>query len=275
MSGKQSAEQLQRRKHVISRHFVLESTALVAFLLLAGGALAAPVAAASASQSASHQVFSRTLTSPNSSPEGAYGSWADASSNFIVVAAYNETANGYTGAGHAYIYSARTGALLHTLTSPNAQTGGEFGGFGAAVSGNIVVVGAWNEAANGYAEAGHAYIYNAATGALLRTLTSPNAQTNGNFGNGIVVSGNIVVVGAWNEAANGYASASHAYVFNTETGALLRTFTSPNAQAGGHFGSDVALAGFIFAVGAENETAGGYSGAGHEYIFYIGSLPSS
>jgi hypothetical protein len=257
------------RKQKIGTPIVLGSTALVAFLLLAGGALATPVAAASSPQPASNLVFSRTLTHPNASLEGAYGSWADANGNFIVVAAYNETANGYAGAGHAYIYSAKTGALLHTLTSPNAQTNGEFGGFGAAVSGNIVVVGAWNEAANGFAEAGHAYIFNAATGALLRTLTSPNAQTGGEFGNGIAVNGNIVVVGAWHEAANGYADAGNAYVYSADTGTLLRTLTSPNAQTGGQFGDEVGVAGKILAVGAETETADSLSAAGHAYTFNL------
>jgi hypothetical protein len=259
------------RKHGIATHFALGSTALVAFLLLAGGAFATPVAAASSSQSGLHHAVSRTLISPNAGPAGGFSisEGSAVSGNTVLVGAWNETANGYVGAGHAYIYNAKTGALLHTLTSPNAQTNGEFGGFGIAVSGNIVVVGAWNEAANGYAGAGRAYIYNAATGALLRTLTSPNAQANGEFGNGIAVSGNIVVVGAWNEAANGYAAASHAYVFNIETGALLRILTSPNAQTDGHFGSDVALAGYIVAVGAENETADGYAGAGHTYLFNV------
>ena len=257
------------RKHGIATRFALEWTALVAFLLLAGGAFATPVAAASSPQSASYQVFSRTLTSPNASPEGGFGISSAVSGNIVVVGAFNETANGYTGAGHAYIYSAKTGALLHTLTSPNAQTNGEFGAFAVVASDNIVVVTAWNEAANGFAQAGHAYIFNAATGALLRTLTSPNAQTGGEFGNGIAVSGNIVVVSAWHEAANGFAEAGHAYVYSADTGTLLRTFTSPNAQTGGQFGDEVGVAGKIVAVGAETETANGYSQAGHAYTFNV------
>jgi len=269
MNRKQSLERLQSRKQGIATRFAIEWTAFVAFLLLAGGALATPVAAASSPQPASNNVFSRTLTHPNASPEGAYGSWADASGNFIVVGAYNETANGYTGAGHVYVYSAKTGALLHTLTSPNAQTNGQFSGFGVAVSGNIVVVGAWNEAANGYAEAGHAYIFNAATGALLRTLTSPNPQTGGEFGNGIAVNGNIVVVGAWHEAVNGFAGAGRAYIYSADTGTLLRSFTSPNAQTGGQFGWAIALNGNTVDVSGWLETANGQAGAGHVYIFNI------
>jgi hypothetical protein len=257
------------RNQRIGAPFVLGSTALVAFLLLAGGAFATPVAAASSPQSASNHVFSRTLTSPNAGPAGGFGTSAAVSGNIFVVGAWNETGNGYTGAGHAYIYSADTGALLHTLTSPNAQTNGEFSAFATAVSGNIVVVGAWNEAANGFAEAGHAYIYSADTGALLHTLTSPNAQTGGEFGTGVAVSGDIVVVSAWHETADGYADAGNAYVYSAHTGALLRTFTSPNAQTGGQFGDEVGVAGKIVAVGAETETADGLSAAGHAYTFNV------
>jgi FG-GAP repeat len=146
------------RKHGIATRFALGWIASVAFLLLAGGALATPVAAASSPQSASQHAVTKTLTSPNSSPEGSFGSWAVASGNFIVVAAYNETANGYAGAGHFYIFNIETGALITTLTSPNAQANGGFGEAVAAI-GNIVVVGAPFEAAEGYAGAGHAYVY--------------------------------------------------------------------------------------------------------------------
>jgi hypothetical protein len=254
------------RKHGITMRFALGSTALVAFLLLAGGAFATPVAAASSSQSGLHHVISRTLTNPNSSPAGAFGLSSAASGNIVVVGAWNETANGYVGAGHAYIYSAVTGALLRTLTSPNAQTNGNFAN-AVVVSGNIVVVGAWNEAANGYAYASHAYVFNTETGALLRTLTSPNAQTDGHFGSDVALAGNVVAVGAENETADGYSGAGHTYLFNVLTGNLIRTLTSPNAVAGGAFGSTLAADGNTLAVGAQTEAANGYAGAGHTYIF--------
>ena len=89
------------------------------------------------------------------------------------------------------------------------------------------------------------------------------------------MSGNTVDVGAWLEAANGYAGAGHAYVFNFETGALIRTLTSPNSQTYGGFGESVGASGNIVVVGAWAETANGYAGAGHEYIFYLGPPPSS
>ena len=75
------------------------------------------------------------------------------SGSTIVVGAAVETLG-----GRAYVFKAQTGALVHTLTSPNAQTNGYFGWVDDA-SGNAVVVGAWFETADSYAGAGHAYIY--------------------------------------------------------------------------------------------------------------------
>src|SRR5256885_16683431 len=66
------------------------------------------------------------------------------------------------------------------------------------------------------------------------TFNSPN-PLNGNpggfFGDSVVVSGNIVVIGAPNEA--------RAYIFST-TGSLIATLTSPNPQPSAGFGFPVA-----------------------------------
>ncbi len=83
-----------------------------------------------------------------------------------------------------------------TLTSLNAQTNGRFGESVAVNEGDpIVVVGAPRESAGTPAQpsAGHAYVLDTTTG-LITTLTSPNAQLNGDFGLSVAVSGTTVVV---------------------------------------------------------------------------------
>ena len=129
-----------------------------------------------------------------------------------MVGAPSETANGFSNAGHAYTFNAKTGALISTLTSPNAQTGGYFG-YSVAVSGSTVVVGAVDESAATKTAAGHAYTFNAKTGALISTLTSPNAQSIGEFGFSVAAAGKFVMVGAPYEIANGFSNAGHAYIF--------------------------------------------------------------
>jgi len=207
-----------------------------------------------------------TLSSPNSQTDGWFGSAVAISGNDVVIGAYDENASGYDGAGNAYIFDATTGALVRTLTSPNAQAGGAFGS-AVAISGTTVVVGAPEEYVDRNSEAGHAYVFDATTGALLSTLTSPNEQAAGRFGDSVAISGTTAVVGAWEESVSGLFVAGHAYVFKATTGALVSTLTSPNPQTDGQFGFSVTISGAKVVVGAWLENASGLSQAGHAYVF--------
>jgi len=153
-----------------------------------------------------------------------------------------------------------------TLVSPNSQAGGSFGS-SVASSGGVVVVGADDETVSGNGDAGRAYVFNAFTGALTKTLVSPNSQTLGSFGYSVAVSGGVVVVGAWDETVSGNGAAGRAYVFNAFTGTLTKTLVSPNSQLAGYFGSSVASSGGFVVVGAPDETVSGNPGAGRAYVF--------
>ncbi len=206
------------------------------------------------------QDFAGELTSPNVEEYGQFGESIAASGSIVVVGAPLE------GTGHAYTFNAKTGALIATLTSPNPATGGEFG-YAVAISGSTVVVGAPGETGAGFAGAGHAYTFNAKTGALGKTFTSPNAASFTDFGQSVAVSGSTAVVGAPFETASGESAAGHAYTFDTKTGALTGTLTSPNAQSGGSFGWSVGVGGTTVLVGAIGESVSGESYAGHAYLF--------
>jgi hypothetical protein len=210
-----------------------------------------------------------TLTSPtpqSTVSERGFGHSVSISGTTVVVGAPDETANALAGAGHAYVFNATDGSLITTLTSPNAQSNGEFG-FSVSISGTTVVVGAPDETANALAVAGHAYVFDALTGSPIASLTSPYAQAGGAFGTSASVSCNTVVVGALGETANGQTGAGHAYSFDATTGFLTTTLTSPNAQGGGQFGTSVAVSGTTVVTGAPLETGGGFTQAGHAYIF--------
>jgi len=127
-----------------------------------------------------------------------------------------------------------------------------------------LVVGAQTENSSGVLDAGSAYIFSAATGALLATLASTSPLTYGGFGSAVAIGTSTVVVGAPYETAGASAAAGHAYVF-TLSGSLVSTLTSPNAQTGGWFGRGVATVGSDVVVGAPNEAASGLADAGHAY----------
>src|SRR2546427_504153 len=139
-----------------------------------------------------------TFNSPNAQPDGYFGFSVAVSGASVVVGAPYDNAGVESQAGHAYIFSS-TGSLIATLTSPNAQTGGRFGA-SVAMSGRRVIVGAPWEAPNGQFYVGHAYICTATECPPTGTLTSPNAQTQGWFGNSVAISGMTGEVGAPYEA---------------------------------------------------------------------------
>ncbi len=217
-----------------------------------------------------------TFTSPNAQTVGLFGDSVAVGGTTVVVGAPQESAGtpAQTRAGHAYVFDATDGSLITTLTSPNAQTDGVFGLSVAVSEDPIVVVGAPQESAGtpAHTEAGHAYVFDASTGFLTTTLTSPNAQDVGRFGDSVAVGGTTVVVGAPTETVGSLLMfAGHSYSFDASTGFLTTTLTSPNAQASGEFGFSVAVTEIdpIVVVGAPFESGGGSPAGGHAYVFFF------
>jgi len=207
-----------------------------------------------------------TLTSSNTQPEGAFGYSVAAFGSILVIGAQTETDDNVPLAGHAYVVNATTGSLISTLSSPNPQLSGLFG-LSVATNGNIVAVGAPFETANGRFDAGHVYTFNAITGSLIRTITSPNAEVYGWFGWAVGIRGNLVVVSAHSETVNGQFSAGRVYTFNAATSSLINTLASRNAQLGYLFGQSVAVSSNVLVIGAPYETVNGQPVAGHAYVF--------
>jgi len=204
--------------------------------------------------------LTQTLTSPNAQ-EGAWFGWSVAASgDTVVVGSPYEKAEGYSGAGHAYVFDATTGALVQVLTSPDAEFQGMFG-YSAALSGNTVVVGDTEGPST-------ACVFDALTGALIYNVTSPNPQDDGEFGNSVAANGSAVVVGAVSEDVGEISEAGSAYVFGAATGALVQTLTSPNPEPDGWFGSSVAMSGDTVVVGAKDVAVGGNTSVGSAYVFY-------
>ena len=173
----------------------------------------------------------------------------------VVIGAYLEDPGASpSDAGRAYIFDGSTGALLRTLVSPNEETTGRFGVRLSGVSdvngdgrGDVVIGADLEDPGASPSDAGRAYIFDGSTGALLRTLVSPNEETSGQFG--IWVSGvsdvngdgrGDVVIGARQEDPGASPSdAGRAYIFDGSTGALLQTLASPNEEFDGEFGVSV------------------------------------
>jgi hypothetical protein len=153
--------------------------------------------------------------------------------------------------------------LLTTLTRPVA-TGGELFGWSVAVSGGMVVVGAPCDDARA-TDGGAAYLFEAATGTLLRTFQNPAPGANDNFGLSVSVSLENSVIGApyQDAVAN---NAGTAYLFNATDTAPAKVFQDPVPSNGDLFGRSMVISGAHVLVGAPFDDTNG-TDAGQVYLF--------
>jgi hypothetical protein len=172
---------------------------------------------------------------------------------------------GFTAAGDANLYDTWGNFLFH-FADPNPANNDYFGA-AVAASEHYVLVGApgYSPAANVVA-AGKACLFDAVTGATLRTFTAPIPGSWSLFGWSVAVSNKYVLVGAPGDSALGTNSGA-AYLFDAQTGVLLHTYYKPtNAVAFDTFGWSVALWGNTIVVGAPGDNTGAQH-AGSAYVF--------
>src|SRR6185369_16493976 len=119
--------------------------------------------------------------------------------------------------------------------------------------------------APGASNAGAAYLFDATTGTLLRTFTNPTPGANDQFGSEIALFGNRALIAAPFDDA-GATDSGAVYLYDTTTGALLRTFTNPTPAMSDTFGTSVALSDTLALVGAAFDNSAA-TDAGGAYVF--------
>ena len=130
----------------------------------------------------------------------------------------------YNDQNSVYVYNDTTGVLVRTFTSPNSQQGGF--GSGLAAQDGLVVIGAPFEPSlvAGNSCVGNVYIFNATTGSLVRSLSSPIqicggrslGSTGGNFGLSASLGSGVILVG----------DRGQIYGFNATNGLLMYTLNT-------------------------------------------------
>jgi len=240
-----------------------------------------------------------TLSNTATTYSSLFGYSVDISDSYAIVGAYEFDESPSTNddrSGRAYIYNATTGALLFTLSNPNAVSTRRLDrfGFSVAISDSYAAVGAVGERSVGpisYSLSGAVYIFSPTTGALLRTISNPNPidpALSDTFGSSVAISGSRLIVGAAVEGGgpggtiNGAEDAvfndqsGKAYIFDIATGALLHTLDNPNAFGtvnDDFFGKSVAISNSYAVVGTPFEDDAGPTNifgdvdSGKVYIF--------
>ncbi len=151
----------------------------------------------------------QTFDNPNPLLNGRFGYSVAISGSNLLVGALNNTLEGVSGAGQAYLFNT-SGGLLQTFNNPNPASQGYFGG-SVAISGSNLLVGAFGNTSGGVSGAGQAFLFNP-SGGLLQTFDNPNPGTfSGNFGYSVAISGNNLLFGAILNTSGGVSQAGQTF----------------------------------------------------------------
>lgn len=194
-----------------------------------------------------------SISNPNPTSSGTFGSSVSISGNYIVA--------GAPGLGFAYLLST-DGTMIKAFHVRS------FGYYGSSVSidGGLIVVGQFDAKVKGIAGAGRAYIYDY-NGKLVASLQSPNPNAMGEFGWSVMTNGTLVLVGSIGSNENANDSAGQAFEFNS-TGALIGAFHSYDSIPGGQFGYSTSIGVDGVVIGAPGQQVNGVVGAGVAYYFH-------
>ena len=135
---------------------------------------------------------------------------------------------------HVQYVEAAPGDLLLTIPHPTPTVSGWFGYSVATTPTGDLLVGALFDNA-GAVDAGVAYLFEGATGALLLTIPNPTPNASDFFGYSVATTptGNLLVGAPFDDTGA-------AYLFDGTTGALILTIPNPTPEASTNFGRSVA-----------------------------------
>jgi hypothetical protein len=230
----------------------------------------------------------------------------------VVVGAYLEDGvnDGFPSSGAAYVFvrNGTTWSQQAFLKGSNTGAGDGFG-ISVSVSGETLVVGAWNENGSatgvngnqtnaGALKAGAAYVFvrSGTNWTQQAYLKASNTAASDEFGYSVSVSGNLAIVGAWQEDSastgvngdgtdNSAVGAGAAYVFarSGTTWTQQAYVKASNPDADDQFGISVSMSGDTAIVGAWQEDSGSTgvngsqtntsSNSGAAYVFDLDQLP--
>ncbi len=219
----------------------------------------------------------KLLASDRASNDSFGRSVAISGDTVVVGAAYKDDDKGLNS-GAAYVFERNKDGIdnwgeAKKLLASDGAAGDEFGR-SVAISGDTVVVGAWETDDKG-TDSGSAYIFERNQGdrnrwGQVKKLLVSDGVAGDNFGNSVAVSGNTIVVGAYRDDDSGSGSGS-VYIFernqsgSNKWGQVIKLLASDGA-AGDEFGDSVAVSGNTVVVGADRDDDNG-TNSGSIYIF--------
>lgn len=215
------------------------------------------------------------LDNPIGNPSDHFGWDVAVNDDYIVVSSAFATVDDTSYVGRVHVYDANTKELMHTFTTTEPHYGSEGFGMSLAIDGETIVVGAplTRTGFNGIS-AGIAYVYDANSGELLRTLVNPNPTQQDYFGEAVAIDGDIIVVGSSGThyvdlvPAKAFVGVVYLYDLNLSDEPFA-TLKHPQPNSDDFFGSSVAIDGSAVVVGTPYTNVGTNGCAGTVYVFDI------
>lgn len=159
-------------------------------------------------------------------------------------------------------------AFERQLDNPEPAAFGDFGRALAFLGTTRLVVGAEQ-----VPDRDKVFVIDLATGKTLQRLSPPPSFTGDAFGESVAVVGTTIVVGTSGSLLSGIPAAGTVFVYDGDTGALLRTIDNPTPALHDGFGLAVAAVGNTILVGAPgDDTAADDSGAAYAFDADTGGL---
>jgi hypothetical protein len=215
-----------------------------------------------------------TLVAPVRTEGGKFGYDVGLSGDTIVVGAPNSDQTPIPEAGAAHVFVRTPGGWAHRaeLSASDARADDAFG-FGVAISGDTVVVGAHggNQLPGVEAASGAAYVFSRIAGAWgeQAKLTPADGGFDDGFGYSVVVSGDTAVVGTPGDDVGAAIDQGSARVFtrNGTTWTEQATLTAPDLSPVDGLGESVSISGDTVVVGAPVGLTGTNPAHGSAYVF--------
>lgn len=171
---------------------------------------------------------------------GMWGYGHALSPKWAVVGTPGSDDRGVTDEGVIQVHDAVTGKWMRKISPPvGTGTNAQFG-YSVAIQGDLVVVGA-RYVSEGR---GRVFVYNLATGALVRTFNATDGAPSDALGFRVAISGNLVIASAVLQHNRGAV-----YVFNLATGLQVAKLTAGDGFSGDYYGYGLAVEGHMLAVG--------------------------
>jgi FG-GAP repeat len=208
-------------------------------------------------------LFNETkLTASDAAGGDQFGTSVAISGDTIVVGALG--GNSSTGAAYVFVRSGTTWTQQQKLTASDGAANDRFG-ISVAFSEDTAVVGAPSDDDAG-SNSGSAYVFVRSSGiwSQQQKLTASDAASGDSFGYSVSISGDTVVVGAYEDDDGGFSSGS-AYVFVRSSGiwSQQQKLTASDAAVAAQFGVSVAISGDTAVAGASLDN----SQRGAAYVF--------